>query len=422
MMQRIGLYYPYVHFRDEAWLKAAALYWPRMARVVPPGYPVDDPRHVSLLRDELDFVVDVDPQDSARAVAAVFLRILENRSHVEALRDAFLRYESPWGYSSGWVPSDNMTHARIGGDGPLVVSAEPQPVRPSDYTPVPDRDLTGLHWDEVDPMLRERLMVAGLARATEQSAVAPSTRRKWLAMPPMLGWVYKCMLTEEISRRTRYVPATDQDAAYYMIGNWDEATIVSTCTNGFSRPSSPAADLVGHLGTLAIAAALPSGLADVPVEKIVKLRKNYVGEFNAFTDAVATATADLEEHLAGIEDARALREYMRLLLARTVEEPLHDLRRAIRGLRLRSTSTVLNYKFEVGSLTTALASTLGQGSVTAAGVTFGLTVMRQGLAEARDAQIKGSSVGFLLRSSHLAPATFKRRALRTISRAIGIGP
>jgi hypothetical protein len=41
-VQRIGLYYPYVHFRDEQWLKAAALYWPGLARVVPTGFPVAD--------------------------------------------------------------------------------------------------------------------------------------------------------------------------------------------------------------------------------------------------------------------------------------------------------------------------------------------------------------------------------------------
>src|SRR5437764_4809435 len=30
----IGLYYPYIHFRDESWLKLAALYWDRMDRIV----------------------------------------------------------------------------------------------------------------------------------------------------------------------------------------------------------------------------------------------------------------------------------------------------------------------------------------------------------------------------------------------------
>ena len=129
-MQRIGLYYPYVHFRDDAWLKAAALYWPRMARVVPPGYPVDDPLLVRTLRDELDFVVDVDPQDAAAAVAAVFLRILDNEWNRNRLRHMFLVTEGPWGYSSGWVPSDDTRYVRVGGD-PPVVEEDPWPWRRS---------------------------------------------------------------------------------------------------------------------------------------------------------------------------------------------------------------------------------------------------------------------------------------------------
>jgi hypothetical protein len=38
-LQGYGLYYPYFHIRDERWLKIAALYWPKIIRVVPDGYP-----------------------------------------------------------------------------------------------------------------------------------------------------------------------------------------------------------------------------------------------------------------------------------------------------------------------------------------------------------------------------------------------
>jgi hypothetical protein len=37
-LPKMGVYYPYIHFRDEAWLKVAALYWPKLTRIVPPGY------------------------------------------------------------------------------------------------------------------------------------------------------------------------------------------------------------------------------------------------------------------------------------------------------------------------------------------------------------------------------------------------
>ena len=37
-MATIGLYHPFIHFKDDAWLKLSALYWDRMARIVPPSY------------------------------------------------------------------------------------------------------------------------------------------------------------------------------------------------------------------------------------------------------------------------------------------------------------------------------------------------------------------------------------------------
>jgi hypothetical protein len=38
-LPQMAVYYPYIHFRDPSWLKLAALYWPRMVRIVHPDYP-----------------------------------------------------------------------------------------------------------------------------------------------------------------------------------------------------------------------------------------------------------------------------------------------------------------------------------------------------------------------------------------------
>jgi hypothetical protein len=65
-MGRTGLYFPYVHFHDDVWLKTTALYWPRIARVVPPEYPVHDNATVRALADGLDFLVPLDPGEAIR--------------------------------------------------------------------------------------------------------------------------------------------------------------------------------------------------------------------------------------------------------------------------------------------------------------------------------------------------------------------
>jgi hypothetical protein len=43
-MARRCLYYPFIHFRDEAWLKLSALYWDDVTRIVPKSYAPRDTR------------------------------------------------------------------------------------------------------------------------------------------------------------------------------------------------------------------------------------------------------------------------------------------------------------------------------------------------------------------------------------------
>ncbi|MFC8434925.1 hypothetical protein [Streptomyces sp. NPDC057253] len=76
MLQRIGLYYPYIRFRNEEWLKTAVLYWPKLARVISGDYPVADSGTVRALADELDFIVPIEPAATAHTVAPMFLEVL----------------------------------------------------------------------------------------------------------------------------------------------------------------------------------------------------------------------------------------------------------------------------------------------------------------------------------------------------------
>jgi hypothetical protein len=76
-LPRFGLYYPYVHFREERWLKMAALYWPRLARIVPPGFTVHDSEIVRRLAEELDFTIDLNPGPAISSVAPAFRAALD---------------------------------------------------------------------------------------------------------------------------------------------------------------------------------------------------------------------------------------------------------------------------------------------------------------------------------------------------------
>ncbi|MFD4552471.1 hypothetical protein ACFVXW_41800 [Streptomyces sp. NPDC058251] len=83
----MGLYFPYVHFRDDAWLKTTALYWPQIARVVSPEYPIHDNATVQALADSLDFLIPLDPREAAQAISAPFITVIHD--HLENLQHNF---------------------------------------------------------------------------------------------------------------------------------------------------------------------------------------------------------------------------------------------------------------------------------------------------------------------------------------------
>src|SRR6266581_2878798 len=85
--RRHGLYYPYFHFRDERWLKTAALYWPKIVRIVPEGYQTRDSETVRSL--EGDFIVRQPPGYSVDAIAPMFLDLVAK--HGDELRAYFNR-------------------------------------------------------------------------------------------------------------------------------------------------------------------------------------------------------------------------------------------------------------------------------------------------------------------------------------------
>jgi len=301
-VQRIGLYYPYVHFRKEQWIKAAALYWPGLARVVPAGFPVADPDLVKALRDELDFVTDVDPREAAAAVAPAFLKAVED--HGAELRQRFLATADtrPFRAHQGNRPELLM--------GQRIVNAEP--TSPDDLRMLPrdESPLAGLYPHEVDPRLVDALRGTGLAVPAMRSRIAGFAGVTWLAMDPVLAWIYKCVLTEELARRTRYAPITDQVAAHSATDGWDSDRIAAAM---LGEPPQPAgSDETSRLGLMAVQCVLPDGLRSVPVAKIIQLRKEHRAEFNAFTQAVDKAAADLREDVAGIEDRAAFEHYLRM--------------------------------------------------------------------------------------------------------------
>ncbi len=85
--RRHGLYYPFFSVRDDRWLKASALYWPRIAQLVPQEYPVSGTRAVHVLSREPEFLYRISPGDSVTSVGRQFLQVV--RDHHDELASLF---------------------------------------------------------------------------------------------------------------------------------------------------------------------------------------------------------------------------------------------------------------------------------------------------------------------------------------------
>ncbi len=90
----VGLYYPFIHFRDEVWLKLTSLYWDRMGRIVPEDYRLRDSDTVRQLKDG-GYVRDYHPTGAQAQAGTAFRGLLA--SHGVQLRERYgLHLSQSW--------------------------------------------------------------------------------------------------------------------------------------------------------------------------------------------------------------------------------------------------------------------------------------------------------------------------------------
>ncbi|MEV6689779.1 DUF6236 family protein [Streptomyces sp. NPDC051130] len=389
MALQTGLYYPYVHLRDESWAKAAALYWRRLARVVPTGFPVRDRPVVRELNEDSRFLIGTDPRPAAEAVAPAFISAVQENTEVLRARFAVQGRQ----FTQRWQSPPS-----------LALAAE---------------HLTGLYPPEVDQELAAALEEAGLARW--ESRIGPQ-QTSWVVVDPALAWVYKCALTQELARRTAYAPVTDQLDAYAVTGHWTPEHIADTLL-GRSAPQINRESARATVAMMSVRCVLPADLRHVPAEKIVRLRTDYADEFAAFTAAVEAATAEVIEATQEVSDRAAFEVHLQGAFELHVAQPLESLRKAITGLKMDTIYSALTIKPEATLSGAGLGLWVG-GTTTAvgAGIAFTALAARRAAARARDTLMAASPAGYLLRvEKELKPATVLQRAGQVVARAAGVG-
>lgn len=361
-MSDIALYYPHVHPRDEAWLKHAVLYWPRIERIVPGGYLRTDTETMLALR-QADILLERQPGAGSTRIAAMVTEFVSERA--AELRGTY-----------SLATAENL---------------EPQPGWNDDHF---DLRFGWIHQEKIDEQVVEALHDAGLAFVDHG---------EWIGMHPALSNVYMCALAAEMAEHGRNTPVTDEAIHHVAATGW---TI-----DDLARALLPEADLAASAASrpaaseeLVIALALRSvalrDMHSIPIERIIELRDKHGTEFRRFRqsiDALVASVAQLD-----VPDPQALAHHVELRYHDTVEADLQELRAALRKQRFDVVDSAVGLSAvpPAGIAATAVADVTTAGAATAAMTAFTVWKGRRARRAAAAATRAARPSAWLLRIEH----------------------
>ncbi|GAA1719082.1 hypothetical protein GCM10009745_80010 [Kribbella yunnanensis] len=422
-MSAIGLYYPYIHVRDQDWLFGAALYWQKIGRIVPAGFGPTDSTAVRALTSDLDLMVNVRPAPAAASLAPAFLEMLDE--YGGRLHDLFgLPEPSPDPEYPRAVRIDNgpSRHPEL---------ARIDPPAPPTWAPETD-EIVGVHADQVHPSVRDRLCELGLAVWPAVTWFDPDP--DWIGMRDQIAWAYMCALASEIARAGRLTPITDASEAQAFLMERTAAELAEAVLR-FPEPGAEQLNAVGpstgELGSVIgmLALQVPAPDRRWTAEDVVKVRTRYGADFVAFRAEVDRAATELAGAIQEIHQPEVLAAYLDVEITNRFRLPLNELRRQLRGLGLSATTLTLNAKFEVP----AAAAIAGGGALLAEGSVFagtsavaaGLLAIRGQVNERAKHLLTPSAPTYLLHTAEFAerhgpPASqLINQSLHTARRVLG---
>jgi hypothetical protein len=458
-LPRFGLYFPYIHFRDDDWVKVAALYWPKMARIVPAGYPIHDSDTVRALIDNLGWMVDVQPEEVRDLVVPAFeefiTEIQEVRDEVmsilrrddelfeqgyERSSESFEKIRGNLDWFLDWMPgnwSNNEVEAEVSsapswGTGP---GTQPWDLLRGYWGSTFERNdgrLAGMYSTEFEPGLRNQLIELQLAHPARLSAsgsgINPTLKftpdqdsvqpwDAWLIMHRDLAWIYKCLLSETVANHNRLTLTTDQVDAHAAASGLS----ASQLAHGGVAGKVVDEDLTTTFGIMAIQTVVPKDLASVPVDKIIMIRERYGHQFDSWRDYIDRVGSDLAEQLVDVESPKMLHTYLNEAVRKYAEAPVNRLRQDLASVGVDTVSAALNTKFETPAAITATGLVTGHPVVAAAaGAAVGIAELRRSTRGKARAQLASPNSYLLNVNETITPRSWIRRITASMRAAAGL--
>ncbi|HJQ00566.1 MAG TPA: DUF6236 family protein [Jatrophihabitans sp.] len=367
---KVGLYYPFIQFRDDNWLKLAALYWDKVARIVPPGYRPQDSATVQQLCNDLDFVQPLAP--SLAAMDAV------SQDFIELVAEHAALLNSLYGIPNGLLLDGGANDKVFGRESPFQQWPAGQQW-PAPWLNAPFIPSVTQQWRAtIDPSLAdgadsrlayifsEGKMAPQLAGVLLENGLAtPVTNHGLIGLHPQLAFVYMHALAAEMASNA-IQPLTDDDFDHVAIGcrasSVAEALIGLNPSRAAVPRAEPQENLTLQFAMIAIRSVIPKDLGSVPVEKIIKIRQRHNDELAAFQQATRVLIEGIPEALESCDEA-VCSMYLHELYRKTLRAELSNLEKCLRQAGVDTVFSAMNVKLETPALLASGAALFGIGAL-----------------------------------------------------------
>jgi hypothetical protein len=367
MVTYFGLYYPFIHFKDEGWLKLTALYWDGMKRIVPMGATLHDSDEVKRLIDA-NFVHNESPTDAAAGIAPAFRELIA--AHGDTLRAQFgIDRRADW-------PEDPYTelYAPTGSDSKLAYVFE----------------------EKIDQQLLSDLFACKLV--TERTGNA-----RWIGMHPRVASLYMMSLAEAMAPAVGAHPLTDEAFDHIAVSGLTMERLAAAL---LEQPSlvhqRDEREIEEHMMCLALRYVVPAAPAEIPAESIIAFRRSYAEERSQFQAEIAKMAANLA-YLNEVTDLRELDRHLQSEYDKTLAKRLQRLEKSLRRAGIDTVESTIGTSFAIpAGLATALTAvglSLAPPVSAALGIAVGVWTIWRKHKKARDGLLKPSPEAYLYQAS-----------------------
>jgi hypothetical protein len=393
----LGLYYPWIHFPNDEWVKLAALYWSQMNRIVPDDVNWDtsvlasDSEAVKALT-EAKFIKNREAGVSADHIHAPFVRLLEDHQS-ELVKRYGIAHAETW-------PDDQETILRA---------------------PHGNPKLRYIYSHKISGELSEQLQQLGLGSSEDRRG----GRLQWVGMHPKLFQVYMAALASDMAAGGQLNTISSEPANFFAASGLTYERLVQVLLEdrAFASAGPSANENEATLATIAIRSVMPVTVATVPVEQILEIREDYAGEMDRFQSFVKKVIRDLRQ-LDRVTEREFVNDHLDKQYTQLVKPKVDELEDKLRLKGMDVIETVLNIKLTLPAVITEGAKLAGMSTinpiVAATGaVALGLTRFYRAKQQTNRKALAESDVAYLVDLNRsLKPRTALTRLTRQLERVM----